>query len=628
MGPTLSFRGVDNASYYRLSPENPRYYMDFTGCGNTLNMQHPRVLALLMDSLRYWVQEMHVDGFRFDLASALARELFDVDRLGSFFDTIGQDPILSQVKLIAEPWDVGAGGYQVGNFPPGWNEWNDRYRDTVRAYWKGDEGTMGDFARRFSGSADLYEASGRKPHASVNFVTAHDGFVLQDLVSYNGKHNEANGEDNRDGNNDNRSWNHGAEGVTDDASINALRAKQKRNLISTLLLSQGVPMLLAGDELGHTQNGNNNAYCQDNEISWLDWDLTADEQSFVEFVAQMIAFRRHHPVFSRRRFLQARTLQDGVKEVAWLRPDGQELDDADWDTSFNRCLGVYMAGTAIERVDKRGKAVKDNNFLVLFNAHHEAIPFLLPEFHAGGAWLLVLDTSNERESFSQKPFDAGSAFPLQARSMVVLIATTAHPALRTHQGSAPAAQPPSHKRPASAPNPTSADAAAALAATLHDASAADASAPLAATMMEAPAANSANAFPAREPTTPTAPPPQTATATAHASAPAETASPQTSNTPAAAQASASDAAASPQAQAPAREPDQPAASLAEPSSTPTTAVAPSNPPGATPAQPPAPVVAPPDPAAAPLAQPPLPDPGKPQPTQPLPEKLGEDSKGG
>ena len=445
MGPTLSFRGVDNASYYRLVPQDPRYYMDFTGCGNTLNMQHPRVLALLMDSLRYWALEMHVDGFRFDLASALARELFDVDRLGSFFDTIGQDPVLSQVKLIAEPWDVGAGGYQVGNFPPGWNEWNDRYRDTTRAYWKGDEGTMGDFARRFSGSADLYEASGRKPHASVNFVTAHDGFTLQDLVSYNGKHNEANGEENRDGNNDNRSWNHGAEGPTDDRDINALRARQKRNLVATLLLSQGVPMLLAGDELGQTQNGNNNAYCQDNELSWLDWNLTRDEREFCEFVAHMIRFRRHHAVFSRRRFLQDRTLADGVKEVAWLGPDGLELTDEEWNTTFNRCLGVYMAGTAIERVDKRGKAVKDNNFLILFNAHHEEIPFLLPEFHAGGAWLIVLDTANEAHPFEQRHFDAGAQFPLQGRSMVVLIATTPHPALRTHQPAGPATQPPSRK---------------------------------------------------------------------------------------------------------------------------------------------------------------------------------------
>src|ERR1700742_2909452 len=305
MGPTLCYRGIDNASYYRLVPDDPRYYMDFTGTGNTLNLQHPRVLQLLMDSLRYWVLEMHVDGFRFDLASALARELFDVDRLGSFFDTIGQDPVLSQVKLIAEPWDLGSGGYQVGNFPPGWNEWNDKYRDTMRAYWKGDGGLIGDFARRFTGSADLYEASGRKPHASINFTTAHDGFTLQDLDSYNEKHNAANGEDSRDGHNDNRSWNCGVEGPTDDPVILALRAKQRRNLMATLLLSQGVPMVLGGDELSHTQGGNNNPYCQDNETFWLNWRLDEEQERFLEFAGQMIAFRRRHAVFSRRRFLQA-----------------------------------------------------------------------------------------------------------------------------------------------------------------------------------------------------------------------------------------------------------------------------------------------------------------------------------
>ncbi len=304
LGPTLSLRGIDNAAYYRLSPENPRYYMDFTGTGNTLNLQHPRVLQLIMDSLRYWVQEMHVDGFRFDLASALARELYDVDRLGSFFDTIGQDPTLSQVKLIAEPWDIGSGGYQVGNFPPGWNEWNDKYRDSMRAYWKGDGGLIGEFARRFTGSADLYEASGRKPHASINFITAHDGFTLADLVSYNEKHNEANGEDNRDGASENRSWNCGVEGPTEDEAVRALRAQQKRNLMATLFLSQGVPMVLAGDELGHTQAGNNNAYCQDNELSWLDWELDAAGQAFLELTCRLIALRRRHPVFSHRRFLQ------------------------------------------------------------------------------------------------------------------------------------------------------------------------------------------------------------------------------------------------------------------------------------------------------------------------------------
>jgi isoamylase len=420
LGPTLSFRGIDNASYYRLSPEDPRYYMDFTGCGNTLNLQNPRVLALLMDSLRYWVLEMHVDGFRFDLASALARELFEVDRLGSFFDTIGQDPVLSQVKLIAEPWDVGAGGYQVGNFPPGWNEWNDKYRDSVRAYWKGDEGMIGEFARRFTGSADLYEASGRKPHASVNFVTAHDGFTLDDLVSYNDKHNEANGEENRDGHDNNRSWNCGAEGPTEDAAINALRRHQKRNLIGTLLLSQGIPMLLAGDELGHTQKGNNNAYCQDNDLSWLDWDLNAEQQDFLDFVARMIQLRRQHPVFSRRRFLQGRTVGDGIKEVAWLRPDGQEMTQNEWDMPFTRCVGVYLAGAAIQRVDGRGRPVRDDNFLVLFNAHHEAIPFMLPEFHAGCGWLSVLDTASDAKPFELRAFPAKSQYSLQGRSVAVL----------------------------------------------------------------------------------------------------------------------------------------------------------------------------------------------------------------
>jgi glycogen operon protein len=310
MGPTLSFRGIDNAAYYRLVPDDPRHYMDFTGTGNTLNLQHPRVLQLIMDSLRYWVLEMHVDGFRFDLASALARELFDVDRLGSFFDTIGQDPVLSQVKLIAEPWDIGSGGYQVGNFPPGWNEWNDKYRDTMRAYWKGDGGLIGDFARRFTGSSDLYEASGRKPHASINFVT------LEDLVTYNEKHNEANGEDSRDGSNDNRSWNCGVEGPAADAAIRKLRIQQKRNLIATLLLSQGVPMVLAGDELGRTQQGNNNAYCQASELSWLNWELDPEQEDFLQFVSHMIDFRRRHAVFSRRRFLRANAINaEGLKEI-------------------------------------------------------------------------------------------------------------------------------------------------------------------------------------------------------------------------------------------------------------------------------------------------------------------------
>jgi len=413
LGPTLSFRGVDNASYYRLTPDNPRYYMDFTGCGNTLNMQHPRVLQLLMDSLRYWALEMHVDGFRFDLASALARELFEVDRLGSFFDTVGQDPVLSQMKLIAEPWDVGAGGYQVGNFPHGWTEWNDKYRDTVRAYWKGDEGKLGDFARRFTGSSDLYESGGRRPHASVNFITAHDGFTLRDLVSYNEKHNELNGEGGRDGHDDNCSWNCGIEGATADPGMLALRMQQSRNLVATLLLSQGLPMLLAGDELGHTQLGNNNVYCQDNETSWLDWQPDEAKEAFTEFVARVLELRRQHPVFSRRRFLKD-------SEVTWLAPDAREMTRADWDKSYARCIGVYLSGTAIERVDRRGRAVTDDDFLVLFNAHHEPIPFLLPGPSSSMHWTLVLDTARADNPFVAEKYDTHVEYPLAARSLVVL----------------------------------------------------------------------------------------------------------------------------------------------------------------------------------------------------------------
>ena len=421
LGPTLSMRGIDNAAYYRLSPENARYYMDFTGTGNTLNLQHPRVLQLIMDSLRYWVQEMHVDGFRFDLASALARELYDVDRLGSFFDTIGQDPVLSQVKLIAEPWDIGSGGYQVGNFPPGWNEWNDKYRDSMRAYWKGDGGLIGEFARRFTGSADLYEASGRKPHASINFITAHDGFTLEDLVSYNQKHNEANGEDNRDGANDNRSWNCGAEGPSDDAAIRKLRAQQKRNLLATLLLAQGSPMLLGGDELGHTQHGNNNAYCQDNELSWLDWELDAERQAFLEFACELIALHRRHPVFSRRRFLQGDTVTaDGMREIIWLSPEGREMTEPEWGVPFARCLGLYLAGAAIERRDRRGRLVTDSNFVLLCNAHHEPIPFQLPEALAEKVWWTVLDTAAAAAPFAQRRIEAGTRYDLQGRSLALL----------------------------------------------------------------------------------------------------------------------------------------------------------------------------------------------------------------
>ena len=419
LGPTLSFRGIDNAAYYRLLAENPRYYMDFTGTGNTLNLQHPRVLQMLMDSLRYWVLEMHVDGFRFDLASALARELHDVDRLGSFFDTIGQDPVLSQVKLIAEPWDIGSGGYQVGNFPPGWNEWNDKYRDTLRSFWKGDGGLVGDFARRFTGSADLYEASGRKPNASINFVTAHDGFTLEDLVSYNDKHNEANGEENRDGHNENRSWNCGVEGPTSDAAVLTLRRRQKRNLLASLLLSQGVPMVTSGDELSRTQQGNNNAYCQDNELSWLDWQLDAGKQEFLEFASRLIRLRREHPVFSRRRYVQAETrTPEGLKEIIWLAPDAREMEEEDWHKDFTRCLGIYLAGGAIQRRGPRGETIKDSDFLLLLNAHHETITFQIAELLSAKSWVTVLDSAAEGTPLAVPA--APREYPLHGRSLVLL----------------------------------------------------------------------------------------------------------------------------------------------------------------------------------------------------------------
>jgi isoamylase len=364
---------------------------------------------------------MHVDGFRFDLAAALARELYDVDRLGSFFDTIGQDPVLSQVKLIAEPWDLGSGGYQVGNFPSGWNEWNDKYRDTMRGYWKGDGGLIGDFAQRFMGSSDLYEASGRKPHASVNFVTAHDGFTLHDLVSYNQKHNEANGEDNRDGNDNNLSWNCGVEGPSEDPAINTLRERQKRNLIVSLFLSQGVPMLLAGDEIGHSQQGNNNAYCQDDEISWINWQLKPNDVALYEFVAEVIRLRREHPVFSRRRYLQDQTtVSEDAKEVRWLTPAATEMTETEWRQDFARCLGIYLAGTAIRRIDRRGRSVKDRNFLLLCNAHHEPIPFKLPPL-AASTWSTVLDTALDLDPFRSQRYAGSVTYPLQGRSAVLLV---------------------------------------------------------------------------------------------------------------------------------------------------------------------------------------------------------------
>ncbi len=419
LGPTLSLRGIDNAAYYMLA-DDPRYYADYTGCGNTVNLDHPRVLQMVMDSLRYWVEEMHVDGFRFDLASALARERGEVQHLGGFFDVIRQDPVLNRVKLIAEPWDLGQDGYQVGNFPPGWAEWNDRYRDGMRAYWKGDGGLIGEFARRLTGSSDLYGRSGKKPHASINFVTAHDGFTLHDLVSYNDKHNEANGEDNRDGHDHNRSWNCGAEGPTDDPQVNALRERQKRNFIATLLLSQGVPMLVAGDEMGRTQQGNNNAYCQDNEISWLDWSPTPEREALTGFVRKMLALRRTHPTFRRRDFFAGRPLHGGeLKDVLWLKPDGQEMSSEEWEHEFARCLGMYLSGAAIDDVGRHGRPIEDDDFLVLFNAGEGEVAFTMPAIE-GEPWQAVVDTAVAGEALPPRRHAAGESYPLQGRSLAVL----------------------------------------------------------------------------------------------------------------------------------------------------------------------------------------------------------------
>jgi isoamylase len=417
-GPTLSFRGIDNASYYRLSPEAPRYYMDFTGCGNTLNMRHPRVLQLIMDSLRYWVLDMHVDGFRFDLASTLARELFAVNKLGAFFDIIQQDPVLSQVKLIAEPWDVGEGGYQVGNFPVLWTEWNGKFRDCVRRFWKGEGGAVAECAARLTGSSDLYEQSGRRPYASINFVTCHDGFTLQDLVSYDRKHNEKNGEDNRDGCDHNLSWNCGAEGPSDDAAVNELRERQKRNLMATLILSQGVPMLLGGDELSHTQGGNNNAYCHDDATTWLDWDLDPRRRAFLDFVRRLLALRQTQPVFRRRSFFQGREIREGVKDISWLSPGGGEMPDDAWNSDFVRCLGMRLAGDLISELDERGEPIAGDTLLVLLNAHYEEIPFHLPAQKPGQRWERVLDTSGP-ELPAEFLADAAS-YRLQARTLAVL----------------------------------------------------------------------------------------------------------------------------------------------------------------------------------------------------------------
>jgi isoamylase len=400
MGPTLCFRGIDNASYYRLNDGDKSRYVDYTGCGNSLNVRHPHSLQLIMDSLRYWILEMHVDGFRFDLASALARELHDVDRLSTFFDLVQQDPVVSQVKLIAEPWDVGEGGYQVGNFPPLWTEWNGKYRDTVRDLWRGQPGTLPEFASRLSGSSDLYETSGRRPVASINFVTCHDGFTLTDLVSYNTKHNEANGEGNRDGTDDNRSWNCGVEGPADDPEILELRARQKRNVLTTLFCAQGVPMMLAGDEMGRTQRGNNNAYCQDNEISWVDWTLLDREQDLVDFTRALSALRRDHPVFRRRRFFRGHQPgagpPEGPGDIVWLTPAGEEFTDGDWRAPGAKSLSVFLNGDAISEPDPRGDRITDDRFLLLFNADDEPVSFTLPGVKFGREWEIMIDTCGPR----------------------------------------------------------------------------------------------------------------------------------------------------------------------------------------------------------------------------------------
>ena len=426
LGPTLCFRGIDNNAYYRLVDEDRTYYYDTTGTGNTLLMRHPHVLQLIMDSLRYWVTEMHVDGFRFDLASSLARQFHEVDRLSAFFDLVQQDPVVSQVKLIAEPWDIGEGGYQVGNFPPLWTEWNGKYRDTVRDYWRGEGSTLADFASRITGSSDLYEHSGRKPIASINFVTAHDGFTMRDLVSYNEKHNEANGEDGNDGESHNRSWNCGAEGETDDPQINALRARQQRNFLLSLMLSQGVPMVLHGDELGRSQGGNNNVYCQDNEISWVDWDLEPWQEELLAFTRRAVALRREHPVFRRRRFFAGVSRDEGTPaDIAWFAPDGRTMGPDDWANHEARSMLVFLNGEAIPEPDQRGERVVGDSFLVAFNGHYEPLTFTLPEEVYGDGWLVALDTSDDTAGSVSIFDDATTLLPglelqVAERSIVVL----------------------------------------------------------------------------------------------------------------------------------------------------------------------------------------------------------------
>ena len=417
LGPMLAFKGIDNSAYYRLMPDDRRHYMDFTGTGNSLNPVHPSVLRLIMDSLRYWAVECHIDGFRFDLASALAREFYDVDRLSAFFDIIHQDPVLSQVKLIAEPWDVGPGGYQVGNFPVLWSEWNGIYRDTIRDFWRGNS-SVSEFASRFGGSADLYERDGKRPFASINFVTAHDGFTLRDLVSYNEKHNEANGEDNRDGTDDNRAWNCGVEGPSDDPSVLALRDRQQRNFLTTLLLSQGVPMLLGGDELSRTQQGNNNAWCQDNEISWFDWDLDDGEGRLLEFTRRLIALRRDHPVFRRTRFFAGSGAD--LPDVWWMRPDGRKMTQRDWRNAEAHAIGVFLNGDELNMTTPSGDELRDESFLVLFNAHHESMTFRMPTRRFGSRWTHELSTAEPELDRDARAWSARAEVNVESRSILLL----------------------------------------------------------------------------------------------------------------------------------------------------------------------------------------------------------------
>jgi isoamylase len=420
LGPTINFRGIDNAAYYRLVDDDLRLYKDFTGTGNSLNARHPHTLQLIMDSLRYWVAEMHVDGFRFDLASTLAREFYDVDRLSAFFDLVQQDPVVSQVKLIAEPWDVGEGGYQVGNFPGLWTEWNGKYRDTVRDYWRGEPATLGEFASRLTGSSDLYEATGRRPSASINFVVAHDGFTLNDLVSYNEKHNEANGEDNQDGESYNRSWNCGVEGPTDDREILDLRHRQMRNIIATLMLSQGTPMIAHGDEIGRTQHGNNNVYCQDSELSWMDWSLVDKNSDQLEFTRKVTALRKRHPVFRRRRFFDGEPIRTGdeVRDIAWLTPAGKEMTHQDWGAEFDKCIAVFLNGEAIPEPDARGQQVVDDSFLLCFNAHDHAVDFIVPDDDYAKEWTAVLDTTDPTGEVKRVVND-GDEVSLPGRAVLV-----------------------------------------------------------------------------------------------------------------------------------------------------------------------------------------------------------------